>query len=107
MGSPLGPVLANIIMTELEKNVQKLTSSGMIKFYCRYVDDTLLLVKPADIPHIHNLFNKFDKSLCFAVDHFKNEVPHFLDIKISPLGLTTDQKNTHPSQYINFESYSP
>ena len=42
MGSPLAPVLANIIMTELEKTVvQKLTASGMIKFYCRYVDDTL------------------------------------------------------------------
>ena len=46
-GSPLAPILANIIMTELEKSVvQKLT-----KFYCRYVDDTFLLVKIADIPH--------------------------------------------------------
>ena len=64
MGSPLAPVLANIIMTELEKTiVQKLTTSGMIKFYCRYVDDTLLLVEPTDILHIHNLFNKFDKNL--------------------------------------------
>ena len=51
-GSPLAPILANIIMTELEKTVvQKLTTSGMNKFYCRYVDDTFLLVKTADIPH--------------------------------------------------------
>lgn len=58
----LAPILANIIMTELEKSVaQKLTTSEMIKFYCRYVDDTLLLVKPADILHIHNLFIKIDK----------------------------------------------
>ena len=49
-------------MTELEKTVaQKLTTTGMIKLYWRYVDDTLLLLKPADIPHIHILFNKFDK----------------------------------------------
>ena len=73
MGSPLAPVLANIIMTELEKTfVQKLTTSGMIKFYCIYVDDTLLLVKPADILHIHNLFNKFDKNVLFTVDRFEN-----------------------------------
>ena len=89
MGSPLAPVLTNIIMTELEKTVvQELTASGMIKFYCRYVHNALLLVKPADILHIHNLFNKFDKNLCFTVDRFENEVLHFLDIKISSLGLT-------------------
>ena len=82
MGSHFAPVLANIIMTELEKTVvQKLTTSGMIKFYCRYVDDTLLLLKPVDIPHMHNLFNKFDKNLRFTVDRFENEVPHFLDTK--------------------------
>ena len=73
MGSPPAPVLANIIMRELEKAfVQKLTTSGMIKFYCRYVDDTLLLVKPADILHTHNLFNKFDKNVRFTVDRFEN-----------------------------------
>ena len=67
--------------------VQKLTTSGMMKCYCRNVDDTLLLVKPADIPHIKNLFNKFDKNLCFTGEHFPNEIPHFLDRKIYPLEL--------------------
>ena len=68
---------------------------------------TLLLVKLADIPHIHNLFNKSDKNLRFIVDRFENDVPHFLDIKMSILGLTVYQKNTHTSQYINFERYTP
>ena len=107
MGSPLAPVLANIIMTEFEKTfVQKLTTSGMIKCYCRYVDDTVLLVKPADIPHIHNLFNKLHKNLRFTVDCFENEVSHFSDIKISPLGLKIYRKNTQTGQYINFEVYN-
>ena len=107
MGSPLAPVLANIIMTEFEKTfVQKLTTSGIIKCYCRYVDDTVLLVKPADIPHIHNLFKKLDKNLRFTVDCFENEVSHFLDIKISPLGLKIYRKNTQTGQYINFEVYN-
>ena len=60
----------------------------MIKLYWRYVDDTILLVKPADIPHIHNLLNKFDKNLRFLMDHFENEIQYFLAIKTSPLGLT-------------------
>ena len=50
MGSPLGPVLVNIIMTELERViVEPLITSGKIKFYARYVDDTLLLAKEEDI----------------------------------------------------------
>ena len=45
MGSSLGPVLANRIMTELENLVIKpLVNDGTIKFYGRYVDDTLLEV---------------------------------------------------------------
>ena len=95
-------------MTELEKiAVQKLFTIGRISLYCRYVDNTPLLVKPADIQHINNLFNKFDKNLRFTGDRFENEVSHFLDIKISPFGITFYQKNTHTRQYVNFESYTP
>ena len=41
MGSCLGPVLANIIMTKLEtETVDKLFAANLLKFYIRYVDDT-------------------------------------------------------------------
>ena len=54
MGSSLWPVMANIIMTELEDNVIKaLINDGTIKFYCRYVDDPLLVAKPQDVSRIH------------------------------------------------------
>ena len=50
MGSPLALVLANVIMTKLESIIiKKLLHTGKIKFYCRYVDDTQLLMKPWDI----------------------------------------------------------
>ena len=71
MGDALGPVLANIIMTELERVVvDKLIGSGKIKFYARYVDDTLLLVKPEDIDDILNRFNAYHNNLEFTVDKF-------------------------------------
>jgi hypothetical protein len=47
MGSALGPVLANIILSEFEKRiVSDLIKSGVISFDRRYVDDTLVLIKP-------------------------------------------------------------
>ena len=46
----LGCVLANIIMTELEKVVvDYLINNGTMKFYARYVDVTLLMMKPKDV----------------------------------------------------------
>ena len=49
MGSPLGPTLANILMTELEDDIiRPLITSDKLKFYVRYVDDTLVLAKPED-----------------------------------------------------------
>ena len=43
MGSSFRPVLANIIMTELDRViVEPLLTSGKSKFYVRYVSDTLL-----------------------------------------------------------------
>ena len=67
----------------------------MIKLHWRYIDDTLLLVIPADIPYICILFNKFDGNLCYIVDCFGKEIPYFLDIKVFQLGRIIYRKNTH------------
>ena len=110
MGASLGPVLANIIMTECEKKVvDKLISSGKVKFYARYVDDTLLLVKRADINSILDEFNKFDKkkNIRFTVDRFENCNPHFLDLEICPDGLTIYRKDTFTGQYTRADSFKP
>ena len=73
MGVSLGPVLANIIMTECEKViVDNLVKEGTKKFYIRYVDETLLLVKRQDIDEVLKAFNGFDKNLKLTVDRFDN-----------------------------------
>ena len=53
MDGSLGPVPANIILTEFEHVIiNPLINCGIIKFYCRYVDDTLQLIRHDDINHI-------------------------------------------------------
>ena len=108
MGSSLGSVLANIIMTELEDVVIKpLIANGTIKFYSRFVDDTLLLIKHGNVKEVHNSLNKFDKNLRLTVDTFQNKVPHFLDLKFSPGGISIFQKDTNTGLYVNFTSFVP
>ena len=77
MGSSLGPVLANVIMTEFKRLVvDKLIKDGLIKFYAdetlevRYVDDTLVVAKVEDINNIMKQFNSFDKRIQFTIDRF-------------------------------------
>ena len=62
MGSFLGgPVLANIIMTELKGVITKpLIADDTVKFYSRFVDDTLLVMKPENFSYVHKVINKFD-----------------------------------------------
>ena len=73
MGSPLGPALANIIMTEFETvMVKPLINPRKIVFYKCYVDDTLVLAKPSDIEHILNTFNTFDSQIQFTFPRHSN-----------------------------------
>ena len=107
MGASLGPVLANIIMTELETVVvDRMIQSGRIKFYARYIDDTLLLVKPEDVDEILKEFNSFHPNLEFTADTFEDCVPHFLDLEIHRDGLSIFRKETHTAQFVHYDSYT-
>ena len=60
MGSSLGPVLANIIMTQMESEIVKtLETKGVIKRYMRYADNKLLLIKPENVETLLREFNSF------------------------------------------------
>ena len=107
MGSPLGPVLANIIMTELEDVIIKpLIADDTIKFYSRFVDDTFLVMKPENVSQVYKALNNIDKNLYFTVDMFQNEAPYFLELELSPDRITIFQKDTNTSLYVNFTSFA-
>ena len=109
MGSPLGPTLANILMTALEDNIiRPLISSDTFKFYVRYVDDTLVLAKPENISLILEKLNSFHPQIQFTFEEFvdHNDV-HFLDIKLNPQGTTIYRKSTHTGQYSHYSSFTP
>ena len=71
MSSSLGPVMTNIITTDLEnKVIELLINDDPIKFYCRYVDNTLHVFKPQGVSRIPKLLNSFTKNLTFTANLF-------------------------------------
>ena len=55
----------------LLSDIQRNKTTNTIKFYVRYVDDTLLMIKPTDIERVHHRLNKFDKNVKFTIDTFE------------------------------------
>ena len=87
--------------------VSDLINSGLIKFYIRYVDVTLLLAKENNIDNILQQFNTFDDNLKFAIDKFADSDVDFLDIEIDRNRTDLFYKTTHRGQYIDFTSQTP
>ena len=58
MGSSLVPTLADIIMTTLEEEaIWPLISSDTVKFYVRFVDDTLVLANLSSLGHLSSTYS--------------------------------------------------
>lgn len=65
MGSSLGTVLANIIMTDLKcKIMDPLIANRTFKLYSRYIN-TLVLIKHEDIPFFLEKLNYYQMNLKF------------------------------------------
>ena len=64
-----------------------------------------MVIKPENVLKVHNALNKFDKNLRFTVDMFKDKVPHFLDLELSPDGTSIFCKDTNTGLYVNFTSF--
>ena len=95
-------------MTELEiVIVEPLTTSGKIKFYIRYVDDTHLLAKDEDIMYIFDKFNSFHKNLKFTIDSFDDNNIDFLDTVMDKNKTDLYYKLTHTGQYSDINSNVP
>ena len=102
MGSSLDPLLANIILTEVENVIVK----PVAVFCYRHLDNTIVTIKKNNIKHILHLFISFHKNLRFTVDIFDNVNICFLDIKILDNGKTDISiKATNTGTYVYYHSY--
>ena len=67
MGSPLGPVLANIFMTELEIVMISLLGN-YLQNWKQFIDNIFAFVLPDKIGYIVNLLNSFNENIQFIFE---------------------------------------
>ena len=68
MGSPLGPVLANIFMVDLERNVLPTLSNDTL-LWKRYVDDTICFIKLTSINKVLETVNSCHANIKFTIEN--------------------------------------
>ena len=112
MGSPLGPVLANIFMGHHEKVwLEQYQGPGLL-FYRRYVDDIFCLFKRQE--HVHEFLDYLNTrhvNIKFTCEEEENNRLSFLDIAISTaegrnFDTTTYRKTTYTGLLTNFTSFT-
>ena len=112
MGSPLGPILADIFMAKLENHNLK-EVIGELKFYKRYVDDIFAITDPKhSLQDLLKKFNGAHSSIAFTTEGEADDTMNFLDVKLvrkpdGTLSRAVYHKPTWTGQYTNFHSFVP
>ena len=112
MGSPLGPLLADIFMSKIERgNLQ--SSISNFASYNRYVDDIVCFMpKDSSLSSILNTFNGAHPNIKFTIETEGDEMLSFLDVHLirredGSLKRRVFRKSTWNGQYIHFDSFTP
>ncbi|XP_011862988.1 PREDICTED: uncharacterized protein LOC105559345, partial [Vollenhovia emeryi] len=110
MGSPLSPILADMVLDDLETHCLKSIDSELPAFF-RYVDDIFGIVPTCKINTTLETFNRYHPRLRFTCETEKNMSINFLDTTIirNNENLLTNwfRKPTFSGRYINFYSNHP
>ena len=110
LGSPLGPVLVNIFMVELECSVISCLADKLNNWRI-YVDDTICYIKADSSDYVLSKLNNFDKNIQFTVEVEKGRRISFLDVLMirdkNNIKTTVHRKSTTNDIYLNWISYAP
>ena len=108
MGSPLGPLLANIFMISLEEKVLPKVSNYLC-YWKRYVDDTYAHVVLEKIHFILKELNSYHSNIKFTYELEGNKKITFLDvlinrIRFNEIETSVYRKKSNTDIYINWYS---
>ena len=112
MGSPLGPLLANVFMCFSEsKWLDDCPSSFKPLYYRRYVDDTFVLFRSRDhVQPFLQYLNTRHPNIQFTCDTEKDGILPFLDVNVrrdDVFHTSVYRKPTFTGLFSNFKSFLP
>jgi len=107
MGSPLSPIVADLVLQKLEsQTISKLPFK--LDFYYRYVDDIALSAPLSGLDDLLDTFNSFHPRLKFTMEIGGDKL-NFLDVtlikKDDRLHSNWYRKPTFSGRFLNFHSY--
>jgi len=109
MGSPLSPIVADLIMEQLELHTINNLPFVPI-FYYRYVDDIALVAPNSQLNTLLSKFNSYHPRLKFTLE-IGGDVLNFLDLTIirreGRLIFNWYRKPTCSGRFLNFHSHHP
>ena len=111
MGSPFSPVLADLVMDDLEKD--RLSNLDFeVPVYFRYVDDIFIMVPNTHVDRILQIFNTNPLNIEFTLEKEVGGAINFLDVSITrkqnqKLSFNWYRKPSWSGRYLNFNSHHP
>ena len=111
MGSPVSPIVANLYMEDFEE--QALSSfPDPPRFWGRYVDDTMVIIKTAHIELFTQHINNISPKIKFTIETEESSRIPMLDTLIirkedGSLKFQVYRKKTHTDHYLQFNSHQP
>ena len=112
MGSPISPVIADLVMEEIEK-MAIATASHPPKWWLRYVDKSHACLRKDQVDEFHQHLNSINTNIQFTLeleDTNGQGLPFLDTINIrrgTQLEVNVYRKPTHTDRYLNFNSHHP
>ena len=110
MESPLGPILANVFIVELENTLVPRLHEH-VKKWKHFVDDTFAYVRNESIDYVLITFNSFHPNINLTYEKENNSQLPFLDVLFirngTHLDTTVYQKDTHNDLYLHWDAFAP
>ena len=111
MGSSLSPVIANMVMEDLEQQALS-TFHNPPSVWVRYVDDVYAIVKTENVDEFHKHLNTINSSIQFTLEMETSGSIAFLDVLLTleldgSLSTSIFRKPTHTGRYLPFNSHHP
>ncbi|XP_072759915.1 uncharacterized protein [Anoplolepis gracilipes] len=110
MGSPLSPIIADIVIQDIENKALSILNFST-PFYYRYVDDIITAIPFDQIDYILNVFNSLHPRLKFTLEVENDNIINFLEIAISTFNNKLEfdwyHKPTFSGRYLHFLSLHP